>query len=199
MVLFGKQSSDNPVNHVLQLRQQGMSDNQIVQELQGQGVATQQIFDAMSQADLTRVASPEPDNPEAYPSNDYPSEPAPYDENFSDSGVSASVDARVQQVAEAIINEKWEEFVSEVQKIISWKDSVEGDIHKLSESVEVLQKEFTELRQGVLGKVGEYDTRMRDVSSELKAVQKVFKDVIPTFTENVAELSRITKKARVSK
>ena len=32
---------------------------------------------------------------------------------------------------------------------------------------------------------------MRDVGTELKAVGKVFKDVIPTFVENVKELSSV--------
>ena len=39
--------------------------------------------------------------------------------------------------------------------------------------------------------IEDYDTRMRDVGTELKAVGKVFKDVIPTFVENVKELSSV--------
>ena len=69
----------------------------------------------------------------------------------------------------------------------------EPAIQKIKDDVAALKEDFNQLRQGVLGKINEYDTNMRDVGSELKAVQKVFKDVIPKFTENVAELSRVSK------
>ncbi|MFH1133362.1 MAG: hypothetical protein V1735_02650 [Nanoarchaeota archaeon] len=41
-----------PVNDVLQMRQQGFSNNQIIQRLQQQGFAPNVIFDAMNQADV---------------------------------------------------------------------------------------------------------------------------------------------------
>ncbi|MBW2963814.1 hypothetical protein KY306_03540, partial [Candidatus Woesearchaeota archaeon] len=45
-----------PVNQVLQMRQQGYSDNQIVQYLQRQGFTSQQVYDAMSQADFSKLS-----------------------------------------------------------------------------------------------------------------------------------------------
>src|SRR3989338_5250181 len=48
------------------------------------------------------------------------------------------------------------------------------------------------------GGLDDYDSRMTDVGTELKAVGRVFKEVIPEFVENVKELKSITgkKKAR---
>ena len=42
----------------------------------------------------------------------------------------------------------------------------------------------------------EYDKGMKHVGTELKAVGKVFKDVIPEFVENVKELSYITNRTK---
>jgi hypothetical protein len=211
MALFGKQPQGNPVQDVMRLRQAGTSDNQIVQDLQGQGFSTQQIFDAMSQADLQRVGGaqgsdmpPQDVPPEVpqdygnYPSADVPPGPQPAQEPYSSYpqesyGQQPLGDERIHDVAEAIINEKWDELMGEVQKVVAWKDHVDGSMQKMSSDLEQLRKEFGELRQGVLAKVGEYDNNLRSVGSELKAVQKVFKDVIPSFTENVAELGRMTK------
>ena len=209
MALFQKQPSGNPVQQVIQMRQQGTSDNQIVQSLQKQGLNSQMIFDAMARADISHTSmdqsiplehesSQQPaDYP--YPEEEYPTQQAPqkqneqYQEQYSPQPAFSSTDNRIQEIAEAIINEKWEELMGEVQKIVVWKEKIETEIQRLKDENTSLKDQFTQLHQGVLGKVSEYDERMRDVSSDLKAVQKVFKDIIPTFTENVAELSRVTK------
>ena len=52
------------------------------------------------------------------------------------------------------------------------------------------------LHEAVLGKLDDYDSRMRDVGTELKAVGKVFKDVIPTFVDNVKELSAVKEELK---
>jgi len=41
-----------PTDAVLQMRQQGYSNDQVIQSLQQQGFSSAQIFDAMSQADI---------------------------------------------------------------------------------------------------------------------------------------------------
>ncbi len=40
---------------------------------------------------------------------------------------------------------------------------------------------------------GEYDQNILNVGTEIKVMEKVFQKVLPTLTENVNELSRITK------
>lgn len=63
MPLFGKKaepfpadmarpSLGPPTDLVIGMRQQGFTNNQIVQALQRDGYASDQIFDAMSQADI---------------------------------------------------------------------------------------------------------------------------------------------------
>ena len=80
-----------------------------------------------------------------------------------------------------------------VQVLAAWKEKIDGELKKLTEGFKNLREQFNELHKGVLGKISEYDEHIRDVGSELKAVEKVFKDVIPEFTQNVSELSRVTK------
>ena len=120
---------------------------------------------------------------------------APYQQYAAPSqGVS---EERLQEVAEAIISEKWDELLQEMQKVVGWKERMDNEVQSMKDGLTALKEEFNQLRLGVLGRVNESDERMREVASELKAVHGVFKDVIPTFTENVAELSRITARTRV--
>ncbi|MBS3139094.1 hypothetical protein J4207_05300 [Candidatus Woesearchaeota archaeon] len=184
------------VQQVLDLRQKGMTDNQVIQELQKQGMSTQQIFDSLSQADLA--------GPSAQPSweADMPPMPAPPGMGMPEPSHYAQQQSpqysggeeRLQEVAEAIISEKWDELLKEMQKVVGWKERMDGEVQSMKDALSSLKDEFNQLRQGILGKVTEADERMREVSSELKAVHNIFKDVLPTFTENVAELSRVTSK-----
>ena len=208
MALF-KQPMGTPLQLVLQMRQQGIADHQIVQSLQKQGYNTQQIFDAVSQADVGAIPAgalpPEPGQefeqpyPEQYAAPQGPGSIAQPGQEYRRQEASPSVDLRINEVAEAIINEKWEEVFGEIQKVISWKEKVETEMQKIKDDIASIKEEFNQVRLGILGKIGEYDEHMRDVGSEVKAVHKVFQDVIPQFTENVAEISRVAKSLKGKK
>ncbi len=90
-----------------------------------------------------------------------------------------------------MIDEKWDELIGEVKKIIDWKEKIETRQNQIINDLEKLKEDFKTLHHGVLGKLEDYDHRMQDVGTELKAVGKVFKDVIPEFVENVKELRDI--------
>lgn len=187
-----------PVNQVLQMRQQGYSDNQIVQHLQGQGFTSQQVYDAMSQADFSKlsgapVAPGQPPQQAAPAEMPPPPEPAPAPEPYAQYPAPEIDEEKISEIAEAIINEKWEEIIPEIKGIAEWKEKIESRLQKIIDDFKSLKEQFNELHKGILSKISEYDEHIRDVGSELKAVEKVFKDVIPSFTQNVSELSRITK------
>ena len=44
-----------PTDKIVQLRQQGLSNNQIIESLQREGYSSAQVFDAMSQADIKGI------------------------------------------------------------------------------------------------------------------------------------------------
>ena len=53
MALFGKKGAKGtPLDLVIQMRQNGSTNDQIIQDLQKQGYSSSQIFDAMNQADV---------------------------------------------------------------------------------------------------------------------------------------------------
>ena len=76
------------------------------------------------------------------------------------------------------------------------KTKTESTIAALQQQFADLKDNFDRLHQAVVGKIGEYDKHILDVASEIKAMEKVFSKVLPTFTENVNELSRITDTQR---
>ena len=182
--------SANLVPEILQLRSQGLTDSLIAQELQDRGYMQAQIEQALMQADSANGTS-------------YPASPAYSQPSYAQPRMSAPPTAeegniyeRIEEIAESMIDEKWDELIAEVKKIIEWKEKIEEKQNKIINEVEKLKEDFTVLHQGVLGRLEEYDGRMRDVGVELKAVGKVFKDVIPEFVENVKELKGITERQK---
>ncbi len=165
------------ISEVLELRSQGLSDAVVKQELQSRGYLPSQVEQALQQADV----------PPSYPSA------AGYSSAGTDQG---NIYERIEEITENIIDEKWDDLIAEVKKIVEWKESLEQKQVKLQSELEKLKENFSVLHQGVLGRLEDYDERMRDVGTELKAVGKVFKEVIPQFVENVKELKGITERGK---
>jgi hypothetical protein len=56
-----------------------------------------------------------------------------------------------------------------------------------------LKKNFDSWHGSILGKVSEYDHNIVNLGVEIKAMEKVFQKILPTLTDSVNELSRISK------
>ncbi len=179
-----RQSGDL-VSEVLTLRSQGLTDNLIAEELKNRGYMPDQIDQALNQAVMYNA----PDM--GMPAQPMPSMPMP-----SRGAEDSNIYERIEQITESMIDEKWDELIAEVKKIIEWKEKIEEKQNRMINDLENLKEDFKTLHEGVLGKLEDYDGRMRDVGTELKAVGKVFKDVIPEFVENVKELKGITEKSK---
>ena len=104
-----------------------------------------------------------------------------------------------EELIEAIIDEKWNDLLGDINKVIAWKDATESRITRLEQSITDLRAEFDKLHGAVIAKVGDYDQHILDVGAEVKAMEKVFSKVLPVFTDNVAELSRVAEQMKQAK
>jgi len=192
-----------PVDAVLTLRQQGLTNNQIIQTLQRQGYNTDPIFEAINQADIKGGVDSIPpgqmeqmgplDNPmpEQYP--DYQQQPMPM--QYGQQQPAAGRE-QIEEIAEAIINEKWEALSKNISKVVEWKDKTDERLTKIEQNIENLRDDYDKLHQAIIGKISEYDRNIINVGTEIKAMEKVFQKILPTLTENVNELSRVTGKIK---
>ena len=203
MALFGSKNSEevsneqagniqSPIDLVLNMREQGLSNNQIITSLQREGYQTTDIFDAMNQADLQMAnGSPKDNSGEAMQNQIYPEElidePPQVDQEPSYNNKDVT---KIEELVEAIVEEKWVDLVKDVNKIIEWKSKVESDTASINQEIEDLKESFNELQKNIIGKIDEYDKNITKVSTNIKAMENVFQKAIPTFTENINELAR---------
>ena len=197
----------SPVEQVLMMKQQGYTNNQIVQTLQSQGYNTDQVFDAINQSGLSADLQPQrehqeppdsamPEYAQGYEAQQYPQQqPAPvFRQPPKEMQPAASVDdERIQEIAEAIIDEKWEDLAKDIRKVAEWKEKTEDRIAKLEQQVLDLKISIDSLTKGIMSKISSYDQNIVDVGTEIKAMEKVFQKVLPNLTENVNKLDRMTK------
>jgi len=194
MGLFDKKKDDMnvppspPTQQVNAMKGQGYTNNQIIQALQKDGFTSSQIFDALSGAD---AMVHEPIREQAPPPQDYPVQQFPEQSIPEPPAMKQSQDD-VEELVEAIIDEKWNELLKDINKIIDWKNKTENRMSQIEQAFQDLKTEFDKVHGAVLGKIGDYDKNILEVGAELKAMEKVFSKVLPAFTTNVNELTRIT-------
>ncbi|MFH1850624.1 MAG: hypothetical protein ABH879_10695 [archaeon] len=177
------------INRVAAMRNQGLTDHQTVTQLQNEGVPPDVVFDAINQLNLgPSGAPPMQPQPEQF------QEPRPAPQAAPQQTEPDS--ERIEEITEAIIDEKWKELTRHIDKIIDWKERTEQKVALLEQDFSDLKKNFDSLHNAILGKIGEYDENIVSLGAEIKAMEKVFQKLLPTFTENVSELSRITKKLK---
>jgi uncharacterized protein YoxC len=104
----------------------------------------------------------------------------------------------IEQIAENIIEEKFEALNAEVQKFEKWKTLIDTKVGDLSDSVKKIDARVSDTQKSIMTKVSDYNKSIKDVDVELKALTKVFEKVMPTFTTNVKELSKIVTKTKRS-
>jgi len=180
----------SPIDQITALKQRGMSSDQIIQEMERQGYNSSQIFDALNQANMGAGPTQEPMG--APP--DMPQSGLPQDQPQQFEQPAAEPDKdKIEEVAEAIIDEKWKEFEDDIKVIIDWKDKTETRINRFEQQIKDLTNTLNGLHKNIMGKVSEYDKNITDVGVEIKAMEKVFQKILPSLTENVNKLDRLAK------
>ena len=191
-----EQPSASPIEQVLMMKQQGYTNNQIVQALQSQGYNTNQIYDAINQANLngSQGMQPEMGMPEygqSFEQAQY--QPQTFQAPREVQPASPIDGERIQEIAESVIDEKWEEFASDIKKVIEWKDKSEDRLAKIEQQILDLRMTIDSLTKSIMSKISTYDQNITDVGTEIKAMEKVFQKVLPTLTESVNKLDRMAK------
>jgi hypothetical protein len=108
----------------------------------------------------------------------------------------AGMQSSPEELVEALIEEKWNALVKDINKVIEWKQKADSRLAAMEQQLNDMQQQFDKLHQAIIGKVGDYDKHILDVSTQLQAMEKVFGKVLPTFIDNVNELNAITQRVK---
>ena len=119
-----------------------------------------------------------------------------FNQNNSNMNITNTNQSGNEELIEAIIEEKWENLLQDLSKLAEWKNITTQKVTAMEQQVQDLRREFDKVHSVIISKIDDYDKNMSNVGAEVKAMEKVFSKVLPLFTENVAELSKITKELK---
>jgi len=185
-------AEETPISQVIQMKERGLTNNQIIQVLQQQGYNPQQIYDALAQAEARQSIEP-------YKDEERPREEIPPGAPMYEPEAPTVQPHTTEELVESIIDEKWQRLNKELAKITEWKDSVNTKMERIEQQIADMKSDLDGLHKAIIAKVGEYDKNLSEVGTEIKAMEKVFKDVLPEMTTNIQELSRLTKEMKGGK
>lgn len=103
---------------------------------------------------------------------------------------------RIQQLAESIIHEKWEEFNKKVGNIELWKEKVDTNITSLKQELIRTQHRFENVEKAVLNKVTDFNKSMESVTTEIKALEKAMEKIVEPLTSSIKELKKLTEELK---
>ncbi|MDI3544575.1 MAG: hypothetical protein PWQ28_856 [Candidatus Woesearchaeota archaeon] len=164
-------------NAVKKLKSMGYSNYQIIDAMQAEGFSANDIYEAINLV-------------ENEGSSDVTTESVP---------AASSDEERIQEIAEEIIAERWEEIIANIKKVIDWKNRSEERLNKMEADIEALKEQMSNLNESVLKKIKEYDNHLVEFSSNFRAMENVFKDVLPEFTQSVQLLSSYVEELKPEK
>lgn len=126
---------------------------------------------------------------EAYPASETSyQEPSPGE--YQQQGVDPE---RIHSIIESVISEKFDELTSNLGDLSAWKEKVNNDIISIKQEVLRVTERFENLQNAVLGRVSEYDEGVRNIHTEMKALEKVLEKIMEPLITNVRELGKITE------
>jgi len=102
----------------------------------------------------------------------------------------------IEELVESIINEKWRSLIENFGDMGIWKERARTEISSIKQELIRLENRFENLQRAIIGRITTYDENIREVGSEIKALEKVFEKIINPLTTNIKELDRITKQLK---
>ena len=204
-------ANEPPTDVVISMLKRGASNKQVIEELESQGFTYEQIADALTQAETkANVETPPAPTPVGMqPSAMSMTRPSPSPQivqiaqpvmrqTFAEQSNSNGRDTEdmIEQIAETIIEEKWQKMMQNVGDLNVWKEKVRTDVLSIKQELVRLDNKVESLQKIILGKVRDYDEHITGVGVEIKALEKVLQNVITPLSTNVKELSKITEKLK---
>jgi len=203
---------NDATRRVLDLQKNGMQGKDIENTMQQERFNSGDISTGMDQAAVKNEISPtrEPLNLDNVPSpQEEPAEIAqpsataqpiapgiPSTPSFAPEPIGRANYEAIEEIAESVISEKWEEMISNIGDLKLWKEKVETDLSGVKQEILRIESRFENLQKAVLGKVGEYGEGVTNLTTEMKAMEKVFEKILEPLTRNVKELDEIAKKMK---
>lgn len=198
------------VDRIVQMQQQGMSDNDIIKTLRNEGIPPKDISDSIAQAKIKMAVSQ--DTEQGYQES-YAQQPEQqqtqqqYDQQYSgqqqyqdpnqqqqyyypDQGQSQMSIETITEIVDRIISEKLKDLNQRVKPVIDFKNKAEEDINELKERIKRIETTIDNLQRSVIGKVGEFGQSTALIHKDLENLHGTVSKLMNPLIDNYNELKK---------
>ncbi len=200
-----KKKDENDVPDVSSMLSNGMSQQDIIDNLRQQGYDSTTIKNALVNAIRNNASNKQAQQPAAQEipiqrvqTNQQPAvqeSRQPYDGNAMSNQNLESI----QQILEQIINEKWKSSSSELNSLRSSVNINTNSVENIKDNLEKLNQRIDSIQNTMVGKTEEYNKTISDVNVELQAFEKVIDRLIPAISDSIKELRDLVDDLKTQK
>jgi len=208
--VFGKKkvgAGDLPAR-IISMRQNGMSDQDIANQFQAEGIPPEAFEAAMAQAN-EQMGGPGPMGPPPPPmeggapmppppmeSGPGPMGPPPPPEGITEIETESE---DIEALVEKLVSEKTKGIEMRSKDMEASIGKIHADINELKNLTTELREKYAGLQEESLGKVEEYAKELENVGAQIKAMQRILKDIIPTLSDNILQLQKLVDDIKVKR
>ena len=201
---------ETPLDEAMGMKKKGLNKRDIAEDLKNKGYNPGQVYDAMNQLDIKDSIGSDPRMQLSVLNQDIPVPEPPGEEELEQEPRQVyqkpiqaarypSYHPENDELIESMVEEKWQQITDIVGDIELWKSRVNDDMVAITQEIMRLSSRLDNVQRSVLGKVTEYSQSIGNVETDIKALEKVMKNILQPLTSNIKELSRITNDLKKGK
>lgn len=112
-------------------------------------------------------------------------------------GQPAAPQATSEDVVEKIVAEKMERIDSKFEDFERAREELYNELHQIKDSISEIKSKYVQLQEDNVVKIEEYNKELEGVGAQIKAMQRVMQNIIPTLAENVRQLGDVVAEMKV--
>lgn len=120
-------------------------------------------------------------------------------QSFSSEPPSRASYEMVEEIVEAIVKEKWEDMIKNVGDIRIWKERMQVDTNSIKQEILRLEERFENMQKSIMGRLSDYDSGVREVGTDMKALEQVLQKILGPLSRNIKELEKIVEELKRKK
>ncbi len=193
-----KKKDETDVPDVSEMLNNGVSQQEIIDNLRQQGYDSTAIKNALLNAlknnSQNKQETPQPAQEQPMPDQIQQFQPSmsvretPTPQKSDSTGMNEQMLENVQQILEQIIEEKWKNSSTELNSLRSSININSNSIENIKDQIEKLSQRIDNIQNTMVGKTEEYNKTISDVNVELQAFEKVIDRLVPAISDSIKEL-----------
>ncbi len=166
---------------IVEMQSQGLGEDEIIENLRQQGFTPVEIDEALGQLRIRGAVSQEygdavaPELGQYAPEEGYaPGQGSGYPQ-YASQGVSSEM---VGEIVDQAVSEKLASLNKSISSLASLKEDFEAQAKEMDSRIKKLEDNMEKLQHAIIGKIGEYGKDIKNVHTEMSAMQESFSKML---------------------